>query len=92
MDNNNPTKALAPPKNYKQSWMGVVSCILLEENNHSVNTWKLNIVEFATTCSNKLNENGIETMVKESEMVTNVKEYDEAHIPIVRNRSLDLEV
>ena len=45
----------------------------------------------ATTCSDKLNENGIETMERKSEMVTNVKEYDEVHIPIVRNWSLDLE-
>ena len=30
-------------------------------------------------------------MERKIEMVTNVKEYDEAHIPIVSNQSLDLE-
>ena len=48
--------------NYKQSWMGVVSRILSEEDNHSIDTWKPNIVEVTITCSDKLNENGIKTM------------------------------
>ena len=94
LDDNDPTQPPAIPThylNYKQSWMGVVSHILSEEDNHSIDTWKQNVVEVTITCSNKLNENDIETMERKIEMVTNVKEYDEAHIPIVRNRSLDLE-
>ena len=77
---------------------------IIRRGIHSINTWEakledvtsveadtLVVGEVAITCSNKLNENGIKTMETKSEMVTNVKEYDEAHIPIVRNWSLDLE-
>ena len=41
--------------------------------------------EVAITCSNKVNGNGIETMKVEKKMVTNVKEEDEVHIPIVKD-------
>ena len=50
------------------------------------------VEEVAITCSDKLNENGAKTMVKEKEIVTNVKEVGEVYIPIVKNRLLNLEV
>ena len=65
LDDNDPTQPPAVPThflNYKQSQMRMVSCILSVEDNHSINTWKPNIVEVTITCSDKLNENGIETM------------------------------
>ena len=78
---------------------------IIRENIHSIDTWELKLEEVASveavassvgevaiTCSDNLNENGIKTMKGKSEMVTNVKEFDEAYIPIVRNRLLDLEV
>ena len=42
---------------------------------------KPKIGEVIKTCSDMLIENGIKTMERKSEMVMNVKEYDEAHIP-----------
>jgi len=57
----------------------------------SVEADTLVVGEVAITYSDKFNKNGIGTMERKSEMVTNVKEYDEAHIPIVRNRLPDLE-
>ena len=50
------------------------------------------IEEVAITCSDKLNENGAKTMVKEKEILTNVKKDGEGYIPIVKNQSLNLEV
>ena len=49
------------------------------------------VAELTITCSDKVKENGIKTMEKIKEMVTKVKEDDEAYIPIVRNQSLNLE-
>ena len=65
---------------------------IIRENIHSLDTWKAKVEEVTITCSNNLNENGAKTMEGETEMVTNVMEIDEVYIPIVRNRSLDLEV
>ena len=56
-----------------------------------LDTWKAKVEEVAITCSNNLNENGIETMKEIKEIMTNIKEDDKAYIPIVRNRLLDME-
>ena len=78
---------------------------IIRRDIHSINTWEAKLEEVTSveadtlvvgevtiTSSNKLNENGIKTMERESEMVTNVKEFDEAYIPIVRNQLLDMKV
>ena len=65
---------------------------IIRKINHSLDTETAKVEEVTITCSDKLNENGAKTMVKEKEIVTNVKEDGEVYIPIVKNRSLNLEV
>ena len=60
--------------------------------NHSLDTETAKVEEVAITCSDKLNKDGAKTMVKEKEIVTNVKEVGEVYIPIVKNQSLNFEV
>ena len=50
------------------------------------------VEEVTITCSDKLNKNGAKTIVKENEIVTNVKEVDEVYIPIVEKRLLNLDL
>ena len=72
---------------------------IIRKINHSLDTETAKVEEVASiieevtiTCSDKLNKNGAKTMVKGKEIATNVKEVGEVYIPIVKNRSLNMEV
>jgi len=76
-----------------------VVVVYYQKINHGVDTEKAKVEEVASTieevaitCSVKLNEYGDKTMEKEKEIVTNVKKVGEVHIPLVKNRSLNMEV